>query len=93
MTRGGKCRDYLQAALRVTGLIALLVWALIEIAYSALPRDYEFRPRDEVRLVFNPGEFVPAGGLTDEGHFVALRVDERGYVICSPTVYLEIVPK
>jgi len=87
----GKVRDAIQLALGITGLIALLVWALIDIADSALPEDYEFRPRDEVRLVFNPGEFVPAGGLTDRGHLVALRADSRGYVICSPTVYLEII--
>ena len=87
-----RTRDIWIMSIALVALMWLIGFAIGE-ALSALPRDYEFRPRDEVRLVFNPGEFVPAGGLTDKGHLVALRADSRGYVICSPTVILEVVPK
>ena len=93
MTRDNNLMVAIKVAAVITGLIVLLAWALINIADSALPRDYEFRPRDEVKLVFNAGEFVPAGGVTAKGNLRALRVDDNGFAICSPTVRLEIVPR
>jgi len=82
-----KFRDVIQLSAGITAMLWLFMFALGE-ALSALPEDYEFRPLEEVRLVFDPGEFIPAGGVTKGGKLVALRVDRRGYAICSPTVYL-----
>ena len=77
--------DNVTLSLCFAALVGLAGWAVSEAYFPDDPR-----PREEVVLKFNPGEFVPAGGITERGRLVALRVDSRGYAICSPTVYLSI---
>jgi len=81
--------DRITISLCFVALAGLAGWMVSEArGFYYFPDDP--RPREEVILKFKPGEFVPAGGITERGRLVALRVDSRGYAICSPTVYLSI---
>lgn len=80
-------KDKITIAVCFVALLGLMGWAVSEAMGSLFG---EPSSREKVVLTFKPGEFVPAGGITDRGKRVAIRVDSRGYVLCSPTVFLEI---
>lgn len=81
-------RDKIQFAVGIVALMWLAGWAVSEAMGSLFG---EPLTRDEVVLKFNAGEFIPAGGVTVDGKKLhPIKVDSRGYVICSPTVTLRI---
>lgn len=83
-----KTRDLIAVAVSIVALLWLMSWAVSEAMGSLFG---EPQAREEVVLKFKAGEFVPAGGVTVDGKkLYPIKVDDRGYVICSPTVTLRI---